>query len=231
MITGESPKRAAPAIITTPSFGRLLRRTVVAECYVLASFALKPPLVVFSLYLPPASLGPEAFNSALDSFSQDLQLLTRGGDLNTQLARFGKFVGKHVGTGERLWEASRNSSLRNLLATHNLKVSSTFAPYHPTRTPWPAKTSQEQPSVIDFLLASPDLRTELWPCTRPYPGVRSDHRPIGMAVVSPPPKRHQRKAHWKSSFSPPPDWNHHLPTSWQTSSPWAMGPRPAGTPV
>ena len=58
MITGESPKRAAPCIITTPNFGRLLKRTIVAENHVLASFALKPPLVVLVSTSPPPASAP-----------------------------------------------------------------------------------------------------------------------------------------------------------------------------
>ena len=88
----------------------------------------------------------------------------------------------------------------------------------------PAKTTHEQPSVIDFLLASPDLRTELWPCTRPYPGVRSDHRPIGMAAVAPPPRNDAKgKIIGNPPSPPPPNWKHHLPTNWQPAHPgqWA----------
>ena len=232
LITGESPTRGAPAIITTPRLGRLLKRTIVAENHVLASFALRPPLIAFSLYLPNAALGPEAFNKAIDSFSQDLHILTQatpgcrllgGGDLNTQLSRFGSRIGSHVGTGERSWEASRTTAIRNLLTTHDLRVPSTFAPYRYTRSPWPAKFEQEKPTVIDFLFASPNLRTELWPCTQPLLGVRSDHRPIGLAVVATPPKRQLRKIIWNHRFAPPPDWNSRIPTNWQPAHPgqWA----------
>ena len=102
LINGDSPRRGAPCIITTPSFGRLLKRTIVAEHHVLASFALHPPLIVFSLYLPAAAHGPEEFSKALDSFSQDLHILRNatpgcrllgGADLNTQLARLGRVSG------------------------------------------------------------------------------------------------------------------------------------------
>ena len=56
------------------------------------------------------------------------------GDLNTQLAPFGRKIGKHVGTGERSWETHRNSALRELLVAHDLRVSSTHVctiPFHP----------------------------------------------------------------------------------------------------
>ena len=232
LINGDSPHRGAPAILTNPRCGRLLKRTIVAEHHVLASFALKPPLIVFSLYLPSAPLGHDAFIKALDTFSQDLRILVHatpgcrllgGGDINTQLTKFGSRIGTHVGTGERPWEANRAAAIRDLLTTHDLRVPSTFAPCGSTRTPWPAKTHQEKPTVIDFLFTSQDLRTEAWPCTRPYLGSRSDHRPIGLAAVAPPSKRTLRKILWNSTFSPPPDWSTKLPTNWEPAQPgqWA----------
>ena len=164
--------------------------------------------------------------------SQDLQTLTNatprcrllgGADLNTQLTRFGNRIGPHVGTGERPGEASRLSALRNLLVTHDLKVPSTFAPFRHTRSPWPGKSDLEKHSVIDFLFSSPDVQTELWPDTRPFLGIRSDHRPIGLAAIANPPKRHQRKTLWSHNFTHPPDWSTRIPTNWQPAHPgqWA----------
>ena len=202
-----------------------------AEHHVLASFALHPPVVVFSLYLPAAAHGTDDFDKALDRFSQDLTIITHstpgsrllgGADLNTQLAPFGRRIGKHVGTGERSWEGRRNTALRELLTHHDLRVSSTFAPYPSTRSPWPGQT-QKHPTVIDFLFTSPDVQTELWPYTHIHPGVRSDHRPIGLAATAHPPKRHLWKIQWNNAFAPPVDWNNHIPTNWQPTQPgqWA----------
>ena len=103
----KAPSEAPPASQFWPSFekdlsGRAPRFGVLC--------LHPPPHIVFSLYLPAAAHGPEEFSKALDSFSQDLHILTNatpgcrlvgGADLNTQLAPFGRRIGKHVGTGER----------------------------------------------------------------------------------------------------------------------------------
>ena len=114
--------------------------------------------------------------------------------------------------------------LRELLVTHDLRVSSTFAPYPSTRTPWPARracNNSTQLSLTSFL-PQPTSKWSSGHVPTIHPGVRR-HKPIGLAALANPPKRNLRKILWNHAFAPPIDWSKHLATHWEPTQPaqWA----------
>ena len=202
IVTGESDTVGAPQLLLTHRLGSRIRKSKLHSHYVIVEIALLPPVLIFSLYLPPfSSHGVASFESTLDNFTRDLAhmhsacpgaFIAGGADVNTQLAPMDGKVGRYTGAVERLADRERADALCHLLATADLKAPTSFQDLGPTRHPWPGQTSQK-PSVIDYILVSQRLHCEVVTDDLPTPHVTTDHSPVGATIWAPYASRRDRR--------------------------------------
>ena len=112
-------------IVLNPRLGSRLRTYSASEHHVIAQLGMSPPIVIFSIHLPPASLGLGPFEAAVDAFLTDMNelrdatpgaCLLGSGDFNSPLQPQKGIVGKHVGAIDRRGNTDRSDSLAHLLA-------------------------------------------------------------------------------------------------------------------
>ena len=163
LVSGRGTQVGAPMIILNPRLGSRLRTFRASEHHVIAQLGMSPPILIFSIHLPPASLGLTLFEAAIDAFLVDMNelrdatpgaCLLGGGNCNTPLQPQKGIVGKHVGAIDRRGNTDRSDSLAHLLATLSLKADTTFSNYGPTRTPWAGQKQNKRGSVIDYIFTS-----------------------------------------------------------------------------
>ena len=201
ILTGHKSQVGSPQLILNNRVGSRLRRTKLHTHYVMAEVAMVPPVILFSLYLPPhAAHSVDSFEETLESFTKDLGSLHHsspgsfvlgGGDCNVQPIPTQDLVGSFVGTLDRACDQERQGQLTALLAGMGMKLPTTFADTGPTRTPWPGQ--KQQPSKIDFIFCSSKLTTKLHTDDLPTPCTSTDHKPVGLTAHAPYASRKERR--------------------------------------
>ena len=214
IISGRTENLGAAHLILAPRIGRRIRRTTIHSHYVIAEVGMTPPLIMFSLYLPPfGTHGAFLFEEVLAQFQIDLQTMHQaspgsfilgGTDGNTELRETGGLIGRYNGTGERPQDLERTDSFQGFLSAVGVKASSSYYDFGPTRYPWPGQSDKQAPSVIDYIVASPKLITK--PLTKDLPiiDVATDHRPIGMEAQAPYKSRKDRRRQFEHLLAHPP---------------------------
>ena len=194
ILSGQPSQVGVPRLLLNSRLGSRVRQTKTHTHYVMAEIGLIPPLITFSLYLPPYSAHSDAsFEATLEQFITDLKLMQKsspgsfvlgGGDCNTQLSRLKGHVGRFTGTNERPCDQERQEHLLAFLADMDLTVPATFADTGPTRKPWPGQTRQK-PSKIHFIISSKRLTATPITDDKPTPSTSIDHQPVGLFAVAP----------------------------------------------
>ena len=203
ILSGQESQVGTTHLLLNQRVGSRLRRTKTHTHYVIAEVGLISPVILFSLYLPPFSAHSSAsFETTIEHFQKDLQEMHRtlpgsfilgGGDCNTQLSYLKGHVGRHTGTSERACDRDRQDLFLGFLAADmNLKVPSIYADTGPTRMPWP-KQHRQQPSKIDFIIASTRLISDPILDDIPTPATNTDHVPVGATVLAPHASRKDRR--------------------------------------
>ena len=229
VITGKPGDHSPPHLILNNRVGTRLRQTRLHTHYVIAEIGFTPPLLLFSLYLPPFSThGAASFDEVLHCFARDLEDLQKthpgsfvlgGADCNAQLRTVPGHIGTHVGTLERVQDRERADSLAALVATAGLKVPTTYVKHlGPTRFPWKGQADKQQASYIDHIFASNALHTRTHKEERPLPATTSDHLPVGLTATAPYRNRRERRRQFEKYLAQP-DHTDRIPTQWAPGNP------------
>ena len=167
IVTGLESQTGAPQLLLSSRLGARLRRTKLHKNYVIAEVGLQPPLITFSLYLPPhANHSESSFEDTMEHFRQDLQIMQKaapgsftlgGGDCNLQPHPLkGPWLG-NMGAPltDGLTRTNRIPSL-GLLARLRLETANNF-PQHRTYKTSMARTrkSATQQNRLHFCRSTP----------------------------------------------------------------------------
>ena len=228
IISGPGSAVGAPQLLLNRRLGSRLRQWTTHPNYVIASVGTTPPLLLFSLYLPAQnSQGIAPFEHTLQTFQEDLQRMQSNSpgsfvlgaaDCNTQLRPMPGHVGPWTGASERLADQERTDLLHCALATLGLIAPSSYVDLGPTRTPWPGQAPSQQPSVIDYLFASPKIKCNVQSDNLPTPDTSTDHNPIGMVAYAPYASRRDRRKQFEAQQANNSYWKDRLPAQWTPSS-------------
>ena len=224
IISGPGSTVGAPQLLLNRRMGARLRKWTLHPNYVIAAVGMTPPIVVFSLYLPAQnSQGIAPFEHTLQTFQEDLQRMQASSpgsfvlgaaDCNTQLRPMPGHVGPWTGTNERLADQERTDLLLCTLASLGLTVPSSYVDLGPTRTPWPGQAPSQQPSVIDYIFASPKIHCKMHCHDLPTPDTSTDHHPIGLTAHAPYSNRRERRLQFQAQQAEKNLWKDRLPAQW-----------------
>ena len=224
IISGPGSTVGAPQLLLNRRMGARLRKWTLHPNYVIAAVGMTPPVIIFTLYLPAQnSQGIAPFEQTLHTFQEDLQRMqtsTPGSfvlgaaDCNTQLRQMPGHVGPWTGTNDRLADLERTDLLLCALASLGLTVPSSYVDLGPTRTPWPGQAPSQQPSVIDYIFASPKIHCNMHCEDLPTPDTSTDHHPIGVTAQAPYASRRDRRQQFEAQQAGHSFWKDRLPAQW-----------------
>ena len=229
IVTGHTDTVGAPHLLLNHRLGSRIRKTSRHSHFVIVELALTPPVLLFSLYLPPfSSHGAASFETTLDHFKTELESMQEaspgsfvlgGADCNTQLPQVESRVGPHTGTIDRPVDRDRGDVLQALLSSLDLKVPTSYANLGPTRIPWPGQLAKQKPSVIDYIMSSHKLHCQVITSDIPTPATATDHTPIGLTAFAPYKSRKERRRNFEHLLSTNVNQPQKIQTAWTPGNP------------
>ena len=228
LLRGKGEGRGAPMITLKPHLARKLTKWEATDHWVACLLGLSPPVIVFSLHCPQPQFSLDTYENVLDSLLAAMDRLSRGlrctplrlggADLNCQLSPMADLVGDEGG-GERSQDKERASLVYGFLCRANMRCSSSFFPFGPTRSDRSQQAVQSFTAHLDFLFASPSVRFAPH-IGRDFPFKPiSDHTPVVATVTAVGHSRAARRDLFRGSLVPPPKWDNTLPTAWLPDDP------------
>ena len=129
------------------------------------------------------------------------------------------------GGGERSQDKERASLVYGFLCRANMRCSSSFVPFGPTRSDRSQKAVQSFTAHLDFLLASPNVRFAPH-IGRDFPfKPLSDHTPVVGTVTAVGHSRAARRDLFRGTLLPPQKWDQTLSTAWLPDDPQSFRDR------
>ena len=228
LLKGPGEGRGAPMITLRPHIANTLMKWEATQHWVVCLLGLSPPVLVFSLHCPQPQFNTDHYETVLDSLLVAMDRLSQGmrqiplrlggADINCQLSALDDLVG-HEGGGERSQDKERASLIYGFLCRANMRCSSSFFPFGPTRVDRTGNAVQSHTAHLDYLFCSPNIRFAPH-IGRDFPFKPvSDHQPVVGTVTAVGHSKSSRRDLFKGTLAPPPRWDKTLPTAWLPDDP------------
>ena len=228
ILSGPPGPTGSTQLLLNQRLGSRIRKTIVHQHFLIAEVGMIPPLIVFSLYLPPFSThGQHSFEDVLETFQTELKYLQDahpgsfvlgGADCNTELKPAKGLIGPHVGASDRPQDEDRSHLVMGLLSSAGLTAATTYTNLGPTRFPWEGLQPKQKPSVIDYIFTSSRITSHTYQTHRPTPDTTTDHTPIGLLAKAPWKSRKDRRRQFEQHLHHQHTSQKRFPAHWQPTN-------------